>query len=119
MGGKQVIKRVFVLATILVVGSLVVASIYAVSVVSASDAALGSARFAAGVSGWKSGWVSIPQGTCQVFNHNLGGKPEEYAVELLFREEPGAGSIGIHPRFGKQRLLLDKFQTPKIEREES
>jgi hypothetical protein len=33
---------------------------------------------------WSSGWVTIPLGTCSVFNHNLGADPDEYAVDLWF-----------------------------------
>ncbi len=31
---------------------------------------------------WSSGWVTISQGACPVFQHNLGGNPDDYAVEL-------------------------------------
>jgi hypothetical protein len=33
---------------------------------------------------WNSGWVTISPGTCSTFNHNLGGDPDEYAVDLWF-----------------------------------
>ena len=33
--------------------------------------------------GWSSPWVSILPGNSQVFHHNLGGNPDDYAVELM------------------------------------
>jgi hypothetical protein len=62
-------------------------------------------------SDWSSGWVTIPLGTCSVFNHNVGGDVDDYAVDLWFwdlddgwglnrryyggAEESGA-SYGVH-----------------------
>lgn len=48
-------------------------------------------------SSWSSGWVDIAPGTCPVFNHNLGGDPDDYAVELWFLDTD-AGGIGINRR---------------------
>ncbi len=39
---------------------------------------------ATGGKAWVSGWVSIPLSTCQTFDHDLGGDPNDYAVELWF-----------------------------------
>ena len=47
---------------------------------------------------WSSGWVAIPRGECRVYNHNLGGDPNRYAVELMFRDTDSVDSIGIHRR---------------------
>ncbi len=33
---------------------------------------------------WSSGWTTVPAGTCQAFNHGLGGDPLAYAVEMWF-----------------------------------
>lgn len=44
----------------------------------ASPAAFSSATV------WSSGWVPIAQGTCRLFNHNLGADPNDYVVELWF-----------------------------------
>jgi hypothetical protein len=45
---------------------------------------------------WSSPWRAILKDFCQVFNHNLGGDPEDYAVELLFMDTDGG--LGIHRR---------------------
>ena len=44
-----------------------------------------------------SGWIPQAQATCQVINHNLGGDPSDYAVEVLFLHTD-AGGLGIHRR---------------------
>jgi hypothetical protein len=44
--------------------------------------------------GWSSGWVSIPLGTCETFNHNLGGDPNDYAVELWFLDTAENNDLG-------------------------
>jgi hypothetical protein len=46
---------------------------------------------------YDSGWVAVPAGTCKPINHNLGGDPNDYAVELLLLDE-SAGGLGIHRR---------------------
>ncbi|MBC8263159.1 MAG: hypothetical protein H8E47_03435 [Anaerolineales bacterium] len=35
---------------------------------------------------WSSGWVDIATDTARVFTHDLGGDPDDYAVELWFRD---------------------------------
>jgi hypothetical protein len=47
-------------------------------------------------SSWVSGWVTIAPNTCQVFHHNLGGDPDDYAVELWFLDMDDG--LGIHRR---------------------
>jgi len=46
---------------------------------------------------WSSGWVSINRDETLSFTHNLGRTPEEYAVELWFRDTDGG--MGIN-RYG-------------------
>jgi len=44
---------------------------------------------------WSSGWVDIATDTATTFIHNLGGNPDDYAVELWFRDTD-TGGIGIN-----------------------
>jgi hypothetical protein len=46
---------------------------------------------------WSSGWVDIPTDTVKTFTHNLGGNPDDYAIELWFRDTD-PGGIGINTR---------------------
>ena len=46
---------------------------------------------------WSSTWVPINQGETLTFSHNLGGDPDDYAVELWFWDEDADG-LGIHRR---------------------
>jgi hypothetical protein len=46
---------------------------------------------------WTSGWVTITEGTVRAFTHNLGGNPDDYAVELWFKDTDG--NLGIN-RYG-------------------
>jgi len=48
-------------------------------------------------SGWSSGWVDIAPGETKTFNHNLGGDPDDYAVDLWFWDAP-PGGYGINHR---------------------
>jgi hypothetical protein len=43
---------------------------------------------------WTSGWTEVPTSTLRVFNHNLGGDPDAYAVEMWFRDTDGG--LGIN-----------------------
>jgi hypothetical protein len=45
---------------------------------------------------WTSPWQSIATGNVHVFNHNLGGDPDEYAVEMWFRDTDDG--LGINRR---------------------
>ena len=45
---------------------------------------------------WVTGWVPIAPNTCQVFPHNLGGDPDDYAVELWFGDTDDG--LGINRR---------------------
>jgi hypothetical protein len=40
---------------------------------------------------WSSGWVDIATDTATVFTHDLGGDPDDYAVELWFRDTDTGG----------------------------
>jgi hypothetical protein len=46
---------------------------------------------------WSSGWVNIATGTARTLTHDLGSDPDDYAVELWFRDV-GSGAIGINAR---------------------
>jgi hypothetical protein len=46
---------------------------------------------------YDSGWQAVAKGACEVFDHNLGGDPDDYAVELLFLDG-ATGGLGIHRR---------------------
>lgn len=60
---------------------------------------LDSSGASGSASEWNSGWVTVAQGTCQIFNHNLGGNPDNYAVELWFLDTDEG--IGInHANYG-------------------
>jgi len=52
---------------------------------------------AAARTAWSSGWVPINQGQTLSFTHDLGRAPEEYGVELWFRDTDGG--MGIN-RYG-------------------
>jgi len=45
---------------------------------------------------WSSGWTYVPAGTCQGFEHNLGGSPSDYTVELWFLDLDN--NLGINRR---------------------
>ena len=44
---------------------------------------------------WSSGWVDIATDTARTFTHNLGGNPDDYAVELWLRDT-ATGGKGIN-----------------------
>jgi hypothetical protein len=46
---------------------------------------------------WTSGWAPINPGQTLSFNHNLGGDPNDYVVELMFLDTD-AGGLGINRR---------------------
>jgi predicted outer membrane repeat protein len=49
-----------------------------------------------GTTYWTSGWVSIDPDEVLVFEHNLGGNPDDYAVDLWFNDTDG--SLGANRR---------------------
>lgn len=79
-------------ALLLLAGSAVAGNpVGPIDVYPENDAALQS------TSSWSSGWWDIATGTARTFTHNLGGNPDDYAVELLFLDTD-AGGIGINRR---------------------
>jgi len=46
---------------------------------------------------WSSGWVDIATDTAKTLTHNLGGNPDDYAVDLWFLDAP-PGDYGINER---------------------
>jgi len=46
---------------------------------------------------WSSGWVDINPGETMTFTHNLGGNPDDYAVELWYQDTM-PGGYGINHR---------------------
>jgi len=99
---RPVVRRIM-LAGAVVLALLLIAAVHsavagppdpgAVGVV--PDAVAGTQAAAATL--WSSGWVAIPPNTPHVFFHNLGRAPEEYGVDVLFRDLEGG--LGIHRRF--------------------
>jgi hypothetical protein len=58
---------------------------------------------------WSSGWVSINQGQMLTLNHNLGGDPEDYALELFFLDT-ASGGLGINRRaYGSLEVNGQRF----------
>ena len=49
-----------------------------------------------GTTYWTSGWVSIDPDEVLVFEHNLGGNPDDYAVDLWFNDTDGG--FGVNRR---------------------
>jgi hypothetical protein len=54
-------------------------------------------RIAQDAQGWSSGWITVTPGLSATLNHNLGGDPDDYAVELWFRDAQAEGH-GINTR---------------------
>jgi hypothetical protein len=94
MKHRRTFVRAAVLVAVVVVPLLLLVSIYTVMASQAPPARLAPDFPAAPSSAdeWSSGWVTIPipagapPRVCQIFDHNLGHSPEEYAVELWFRD---------------------------------
>ncbi len=68
----------------------------------------GSLRSTGGVPGasvlqeggiWSSGWVTVPPGQTLVLQHNMGGNPDQYAVDVWERDLDGGQGIN-HLNFG-------------------
>lgn len=76
--------RMPVLVAVLVVTVLLPVGIHSVIATPAPSAGLAPPTAASSVVAWSSGWVSIARGACSVFNHNLGGDPDDYVVESWF-----------------------------------
>jgi len=93
MKDRRTFIRTLALVAALVVALLLLAGTYTVIASSAPD--LSSASISAAA--WSSGWVTIVTDTSQVFTHNLGGDPDDYAVELRFLDTDGG--LGINRRY--------------------
>jgi len=57
----------------------------------------GASRIAQAASGWSSDWITVTPGTVVTLTHDLGGDPDDYAVELWFMDTD-AGGYGINAR---------------------
>jgi hypothetical protein len=91
---------VLALAALLLFAGNVVASdaallLFAGNVVASDPASLSDAAALQDTTSWSSGWVDIATDTAVTFTHNLGGNPDDYAVELWFRDTD-TGGIGIN-----------------------
>ena len=75
------------------VGVLALAAflLFAGNVVASDPASLSDAATLQNTTSWSSGWVDIATDTAQTFTHNLGGNPDDYAVELWFRDTATGG----------------------------
>jgi hypothetical protein len=99
MKDRRMFIRVSVLVATTVVALLLLAGTYTVLASSAplarSTPNLTNASISAAI--WSSGWQPINQGQTLTFNHNLGGDPDDYAVELWFRDTDDG--LGINRRY--------------------
>lgn len=79
---------------------------------------------------WSSGWQPIAPGTIRTFMHNLGGDPDDYVVELWFKDTDG--NLGINRRgygayevggqwYGAhwQRLTSNTIQVRRLDQDEA
>jgi hypothetical protein len=82
-----------VVALLLLVGTYTVIASSAPSAGPAPDLSSGSSSALA----WSSNWVLINQSETLTFTHNLGGDPDDYAVELWFLDTDGG--LGINRRY--------------------
>ena len=81
------------------VGVLALAALllFAGNVVASDPTSPSDAAALQDITSWSSGWVDIAPGTAITFTHNLGGNPDEYAVDLWFRDTRKPG-FGVHHR---------------------
>jgi hypothetical protein len=92
MKDKRAFIRAPALVAALVVALLLLVGTYTVIASPAPDLSGVSISAAS----WSSGWQSINQGQTLTFNHNLGGDPDDYAVELWFQDTNDG--LGINRR---------------------
>jgi len=89
-------ERMYVWLT--VVGlALVALLLFAGSAIAGDPDAPPGAAALQDITSWSSGWVDVATNTATTFTHNLGGDPDDYAVELWFRDTATGGS-GINSR---------------------
>ncbi len=81
----------------IMVGGLALAALFlfAGNVVASYPASSLDAAALQDTTSWNSGWVDVATDTAVTFTHNLGGNPDDYAVELWFRDTD-TGGIGIN-----------------------
>jgi hypothetical protein len=94
-----------------VAGLALAAGLLVVSSAAANPASpetpLTPARAAQAGTMWSSGWAPINPGQTLSFNHNLGGDPDDYVVELMFLDTD-PGGFGINRRnFGGMEVNGD------------
>ena len=53
----------------------------------------GEVASAVAATAWSSGWIPVNQGQSRTLQHNLGGDPDDYGVELWFRDTSGQSGI--------------------------
>jgi len=97
MKDNRTFIRVPALAAALVVALLLLVGTYTVIASPAPRAAAASPGDSSSATAWSSGWVPLVAGTPRLFNHNLGGDPDDYAVEVWFRDTTPSGA-GINRR---------------------
>jgi hypothetical protein len=94
-------KRMYIWITVgglaLVALLLLASNAVASDLASPPDVYLEDAATLQDTSFWTSGWVDIATDTAKTFTHNLGGSPDDYAVELWLRDTE-TGGIGINTR---------------------
>ncbi len=69
--------------------------LFAGSAIAGHPAAASGAAALQDAAGWSSGWVDIATDTATTFTHDLGGDPDDYAVELWLRDTD-TGGIGVN-----------------------
>jgi hypothetical protein len=103
MKDKRMLMRVPVLTVTILIALLLLAGTYTVIANSSPSARLApNSDSAGGPTFWSSGWVTVSAGTAPTFTHNLGGSPDDYAVELWFKDTDG--NLGLN-RYGYGGLI--------------
>jgi len=95
MQDRRTFIRVPALVAALAVALLLLAGAYTVLASPAPAAVADWPGDSTNATSYTSGWQPITAGTARVFNHNLGGDPDDYAVEVWFRDTT-AGGAGIN-----------------------
>lgn len=85
-------KQIWITVGVLALAALL---LFAGNVVASDPASLSDAATLQDTASWSSGWVDIATDTAVTFTHNLGGNPDDYAVELWFRDTDTGASASI------------------------